>query len=138
LHRGDQLISLPPKAVETLLALVGNSGRMVDKGELLSRLWPDTFVEEGALTRDISLLRKTLEEAGDETRYIETIPKRGYRFVSIVRTVAVEAPPEAALVEWIEVRQNRPIGRKWLALSVTSALTVTLALAGYLFRPRRI
>src|SRR6476661_740313 len=74
LHRGDELISLPPKVIENLLALVSNSGRMVDKGELLTRLWPDTFVEEGALTRNISVLRKTLEDPGGETRYIETIP----------------------------------------------------------------
>ena len=66
LHRGDELISLPPKAVETLLVLLGSAGRMVDKGDLMKAVWPDTFVEEGALTRNISLLRKALGEAGGE------------------------------------------------------------------------
>jgi DNA-binding winged helix-turn-helix (wHTH) protein/TolB-like protein/Tfp pilus assembly protein PilF len=99
LHRGDELISLPPKVVGTLLVLVRSAGRMVDKGDLMKAVWPDTFVEEGALTRNISLLRKTLGDTGDEAAYIETIPKRGYRFVAPVRTVAVE-PAGAAIVEF--------------------------------------
>ncbi len=90
LRRSDELVSLPPKVVETLLVLVQNAGRMVDKGDLMKTVWPDTFVEEGALTRNISLLRKTLGDPGDEAAYIETIPKRGYRFVAPVRTVAGE------------------------------------------------
>src|ERR1035437_8882106 len=96
LHRGDELISLPPKVAGTLLVLVRSAGRMVDKGDLMKAVWPDTFVEEGALTRNISLLRKTLGDTGDEAAYIETIPRRGYRFVAPVRTVAVE-PAGAAI-----------------------------------------
>jgi len=63
---------------------------------LMKEVWPDTFVEEGALTRNISLLRKTLGDMGDEAAYIETIPKRGYRFVAPVRAVAVESAGTAA------------------------------------------
>ncbi len=98
LHRGDELISLPPKVAGTLLVLVQSAGRMVDKSDLMKAVWPDTFVEEGALTRNISLLRKTFEDTGDRAAaYIETIPKRGYRFVATVRTFAVEpgGPPIA-------------------------------------------
>jgi len=91
LHRGDELISLPPKVASTLLVLVRSAGRMVDKGDLMKEVWPDTFVEEGALTRNISLLRKTLGDTGEEAAYIETIPKRGYRFVAPVRPVVVES-----------------------------------------------
>ncbi|MCX6629839.1 MAG: transcriptional regulator, partial [Candidatus Solibacter sp.] len=98
LHCGDELISLPPKVAGTLLVLVRSAGRMVDKAELMKAVWPDTFVEEGALTRNISLLRKALGDTGDEAAYIETIPKRGYRFVAPVRTVAVE--PAGAAVEF--------------------------------------
>ena len=105
LHRGDELISLPPKVAGTLLVLVRSAGRMVDKGDLMKAVWPDTFVEEGALTRNISLLRKTLGDTGDEAAYIETIPRRGYRFVAPVRTVAVE-PAGAAIVEF---RNSQPI-----------------------------
>ena len=84
LHRGDALISLPPKVASTLLVLVQNAGRMVDKDALMKAVWPDTFVEEGALTRNISLLRKTLGDAGEVPEFIETIPKRGYRFIAPV------------------------------------------------------
>src|ERR1043166_4768030 len=83
LLRGDAPLPLTPKAFETLLALVENAGRGLDKDELLRRVWPDTFVEEGSLMRNISVLRKVL---GDEDgRYIETMPKRGYRFVAPIR-----------------------------------------------------
>src|SRR6516162_4692412 len=92
LRRGDTLIALPPKVAGTLLVLVQHAGRMVDKDDLIKAVWPDTFVEEGALTRNISLLRKTLGDTGGDTdgeaTYIETIPKRGYRFVAAVRIVA--------------------------------------------------
>ena len=95
LHRGGELIPLPPKVASTLLVLVGNAGRMVDKGDLMKAVWPDTFVEEGALTRNISLLRKTLGDTGEEAVYIETIPRRGYRFIAAVHTPgAVETGSE--------------------------------------------
>jgi len=89
LHRDGELIPLPPKVVSTLLVLVGKAGRMVDKSDLMKAVWPDTFVEEGALTRNISLLRKTLGDTGEEAVYIETIPRRGYRFIAAVRTPGV-------------------------------------------------
>lgn len=91
LRRGDELISLPPKVACTLIALVENAGRMIDKGDLMKTVWPDTFVEEGALTRNISLLRKTLGDTGEQPAYIETIPRRGYRFIAPVRTVPLDA-----------------------------------------------
>ena len=105
LHRGDELISLPPKVLDTLLVLVRSAGRMADKGDLMKAVWPDTFVEEGALTRNISLLRKTLGDTGDESVYIETIPRRGYRFVAPVRAVAVELAGAAI----VEVRDAHPL-----------------------------
>jgi len=85
LHRGQDMVSLPPKALDTLLVLLDSAGRMVDKSDLMKAVWPDTFVEEGALARNVSLLRKALEDTGDEARYIETIPKRGYRFIAPVQ-----------------------------------------------------
>ena len=63
LLRGDQPIPLTPKAYDTLLALVENAGHSLKKDELMQRVWPDTFVEESSLTRNISVLRKVL---GDE------------------------------------------------------------------------
>lgn len=74
-------VPLAPKAFEALLVLVENAGHLVDKNELMRRLWPDTFVEDGNLAKHVSLLRKTLSEASNGQEYIETIPKRGYRFI---------------------------------------------------------
>jgi DNA-binding winged helix-turn-helix (wHTH) protein/TolB-like protein/Tfp pilus assembly protein PilF len=107
LHRGEELVPLPPKVAETLLVLVQNAGRMVDKNDLLKAVWPDTFVEEGALTRNISLLRKTLGDAGDNPTFIETIPKRGYRFVAPVQSVAPgPIRPRAAEFDHISTAQQ--------------------------------
>jgi serine/threonine protein kinase len=78
-------VPLPPKAFEALLFLVENAGHLVDKDELMRRLWPDTFVEDGNVAKHVSLLRKILSEATNGREYIETIPKRGYRFVAEVR-----------------------------------------------------
>jgi len=81
-------VPLPPKAFETLLFLVENAGHLVDKDELIRRLWPDTFVEDGNVAKHVSLLRKILSEATNGREYIETIPKHGYRFVAEVRDLA--------------------------------------------------
>src|SRR5271166_4762940 len=78
-------VPLPPKAFEALLFLVENAGHLVDKDELMRRLWPDTFVEDGNVAKHVSLLRKILSEASNGQEYIETIPKRGYRFLAEVR-----------------------------------------------------
>ena len=82
LFRQDQVIPLTPKVLHTLLVLVENSGRVVSKDELMKAVWPDTFVEEGNLTQNISMLRKVLGENPGEHIYIETVPKQGYRFIA--------------------------------------------------------
>src|SRR5215470_2930191 len=81
-------LPLPPKAFEALLFLVENAGHLVDKDELMKRVWPDTFVEDGNVAKHVSLLRKILSEATNGRDYIETIPKRGYRFVAEVKDIA--------------------------------------------------
>ena len=85
LLRNGQAIPLAPKVFDTLLVLVQNSGHLVDKDELLRRVWPDTFVEEGNLTKNIFALRKILEGGRKGEKFIETIPKLGYRFVAPVK-----------------------------------------------------
>jgi DNA-binding winged helix-turn-helix (wHTH) protein/predicted Zn-dependent protease len=82
LLRGKEVIVLTPRAFDTLVLLVRNSGHLLEKDELIRALWPDSFVEEGNLTNNISLLRKAL---GEVPQYIETVPKRGYRFAGAVR-----------------------------------------------------
>jgi TolB-like protein/DNA-binding winged helix-turn-helix (wHTH) protein/Tfp pilus assembly protein PilF len=86
LSRDGKAIPLSPKLFDTLLVLVRNSGHLLDKDNLLRQVWPDSFVEEGNLTKNIFLLRKILED-GQDVSYIETVPKRGYRFVAEVKTV---------------------------------------------------
>src|SRR5437588_6328933 len=93
LWREGEMVSLPPKVFATLLTLVENAPRIVEKNELLKTVWPDTFVEESNLSQNIFSLRKVL---GDPD-CIENVPKRGYRFVVSVRLTgsepAVEGPP---------------------------------------------
>lgn len=84
LLRGDELVPLTPKAFDILLALLENDGRIVNKDDLMKRVWPNTFVEEGNLTQNVSLLRKALGESANGPQFIETVPRRGYRFVAPV------------------------------------------------------
>jgi len=87
LLRDRDVVPLTPKVFDTLLVMVENSGHVLDKNELMRTLWPDTFVEESSLSQNISLLRRALGEADGGHQYIETLPKRGYRFVVDVRDV---------------------------------------------------
>lgn len=89
-------VALPPKVFDTLAVLVENSGRLLEKDELIRTLWPDSFVEDGSLARKISYLRKALEEYDPAQRYIETVPKIGYRFVAEVKTVPLKASANGA------------------------------------------
>src|SRR5215472_2369647 len=88
LLRNNEPVVLTPKAFDTLVLLVRNNGHLLEKDELIRTLWPDSFVEEGNLSNSIFVLRKAL---GEDPPYIETIPKRGYRFVGAVRQLP--SPP---------------------------------------------
>jgi TolB-like protein/Tfp pilus assembly protein PilF len=92
LWRDRQLVPLTPKLFDILLVLVQNSGRILSKGEFQDLVWPDTAVEEGSLTRNISTLRKALGESRANPEYIKTIPWRGYQFAASVKEVRDEAP----------------------------------------------
>jgi Tol biopolymer transport system component/DNA-binding winged helix-turn-helix (wHTH) protein len=90
LSRDGESVPLTPKAFDLLLVLVERHGHLLEKDELLKRVWPDTFIEEANLSYNISLIRKALGEGENGRRYIETVPKRGYRFVAGVREVKAE------------------------------------------------
>ncbi len=85
-------VSLTPKVFEVLLVLVQNGSRLTTKEDLMQRVWPDSFVEEANLTVNISALRKLLGDTLDGRPYIETVPKKGYRFVAPVAEVRAETP----------------------------------------------
>src|SRR5215475_3410697 len=84
LLRDGKPVALTPKVFETLLILVANSGRIVEKDELMNRLWPDTFVEEANLASNIKQLRKSLGDDARQPVFIETVARRGYRFIAPV------------------------------------------------------
>jgi len=87
LLRDGQPIPLRPKVYDLLVVLVENRGHLVDKEQLMSSVWAEEFVEEGNINKNISMLRQALGESGGGTKFIETVPKRGYRFVAEVREV---------------------------------------------------
>jgi DNA-binding winged helix-turn-helix (wHTH) protein/tetratricopeptide (TPR) repeat protein len=86
LRRNGRTVPLRPKVFDILLVLVERRGHLVGKEELLESVWPEQHVEEGNLNKTVSLLRLALGEGGDGGIYIETVPKRGYRFVAPLRT----------------------------------------------------
>ena len=83
-------ITLPPKVFDTLIVLVENSGHVLSKEELMQQVWADSFVEENNLAQNISVLRKTLGETKD-VKFIETVPKRGYRFLAPVQVIVEDS-----------------------------------------------
>lgn len=90
LLKDGQPVPLTPKAFDTLLVLVRNRGDILPKDDLIKTIWPDSFVEEGNLTVNISMLRKALGESPNQHRYIVTVPGRGYRFVASVQELLGE------------------------------------------------
>jgi len=104
LLRGGRAVALTPKALDTLLALVRRSGRLVGKDELLAAVWPDTFIEEATLAQNVFTVRKALGARADGGAYVETVPRHGYRFAVEVHEVdgaplapELAAPPAVAL-----------------------------------------
>jgi TolB-like protein/DNA-binding winged helix-turn-helix (wHTH) protein/Tfp pilus assembly protein PilF len=90
LRHGAARMELPPRAFDTLLALVENNGRLLEKEALMRTVWRDIVVEENNLSQVVYLLRKALRDGEDGSRYIETVPKRGYRFVAGVRAIETQ------------------------------------------------
>src|SRR4029077_14489950 len=98
LLRGEEQVSLTPKAFDTLLLLIQNRDRVMPKEELMNRIWPESFVEEANLSQTIFMLRKTLGETAPEQRYIATVRGIGYRFDEPVR----ETPDVPLVVAGLE------------------------------------
>jgi DNA-binding winged helix-turn-helix (wHTH) protein len=87
LFRDEEPIALAPKAFDLLLLLVAERGRLVEKSELMQRLWPTTFVEEANLTQHVFTLRRALGDQPDGRPYIDTVPRRGYLFAADVNEI---------------------------------------------------
>src|SRR5215472_13807281 len=116
LLRNGVPVPLTPKAFDTLILLVENSGHAVEKDALMQRVWPDAFVEEATLAQNIRTLRKALGQCPSGNQYIETVPKHGYRFVATVRRAFPGEPdlvterPSRPTVPALEERANSDPG----------------------------
>ena len=129
LLREGEIVPLTPKVFDILLTLVENRGQVVSKEDLMKRVWPSTFVEEGNLTQNISLLRKALGESPGGVQFIETVPRRGYRFVADI-TETGEAFDSSPLISG-EIPVQKPaavraprVARRTPAFIVAAALVV--------------
>lgn len=138
LVRNGSRLALAPKVFETLLILVDNCGRIVEKKELMQRLWPDTFVEESNLTFNIQQLRKALGDNARRPQYIETVARRGYRFIAEVNensahtsNLAISKPAQLAAAD---VRK-----RSYLTFAVVGVVAVAaVVVASWFGRGRSI
>jgi len=138
LTRDGAPVRLSPKAFDTLRLLVEGHGHVVEKAALIAALWPDSIVEEANLSVQVAAVRKALRDAGGADRYIETVPKRGYRFVAAVTTVDSPTPlipsspvaPVTPLVTVVVLRLKILRGHPdadFLAFSLPDAIAASLA-----------
>jgi len=129
LLRDGRPIPLRPKVFDMLLVLIENRGHLVDKEQLMSLVWQEQFVEEGNINKNISMLRRALGEGDNGQQFIETVPKRGYRFIGDVREVKTDPAP---------VSQSIPrFNRRWIPALVVPALLLA-AVAYFLLYQRRV
>ena len=158
LLRDEDIVPLTPKVFDILLALVESSGQVISKDGLMKKVWPDSFVEEGNLTQNISVLRKALGEGQNGHQYIETVARRGYRFVApvrefrlsdldsqqVVNEASVIAAPAIAVAESVNssvsAERNAQMSggglRKHGTLILTTLLVLVAAAAGIVYSAR--
>jgi eukaryotic-like serine/threonine-protein kinase len=125
LLRGDEPVPLTPKTFQILLVLVRHSKEVVTKDDLMQTVWPDTFVEEANLSRNIFMLRKALGESPQDHRYIVTVPSRGYRLAENVHLVPEnELSVVAANHSKVEVQVEQKKTWGWISVAVILLLAV--------------
>src|SRR4029077_11732437 len=132
LLREGEPVPLTPKTFQILLVLVRHSNQIVAKDDLLKMVWPDTFVEEANLSRNIFMLRKALGETPQDHRYIVTVPGRGYRLAENVRLVPEkEVSVVAATHSMVRVEVNETKRWRWIAAAVVLLLVAGAGIAWY-------
>jgi Tol biopolymer transport system component/DNA-binding winged helix-turn-helix (wHTH) protein len=151
--RGEDRVHMTPRVFHLLLILVENAGRLVTKETLLKEIWQDSFVEEGNLNSTVSRLRKILGETPDEKKFIETIPRVGYRFIAEVERIA-EEPVTISLshhrasekeadetVEQEVVETHEPVAaprrRPWMMFAIAAVVLMTVIASAWFFIRRR-
>ena len=140
LRRADHVVPLTPKAFDLLRVLVTSEGRVLEKTELITLVWPDSFVSEDSLTHNIGTVRKALGDAPDRPQYIFTVPRHGYRFLASVRRFgpspeqpAIDIPDTTPVSASRTLFADRPGATRWTrgpmpavaAAILTSALLVS-------------
>ena len=130
-------VSLTPKVFDTLQVFVEHAGRLLGKDELMQRLWQDRFVEESNLTFNIKMLRRALKDDAQQPRFIETVPRRGYRFIAEVKQGAVPVAPTSTAISADPAFRPRASARSYLLLaSVLILVTASLGFASWFVRNR--
>ena len=131
----DEQRSLTPRAFDVLIFLIENRGRVVEKREFFEELWKDTHVTDNALTRAIKEIRQAIGDDADSPRYIETVPKRGYRFVAEVLEAETESTLDQETSQQANIAQSSPSGpapaptlrRTTTIVAVSSAILLAIA-----------
>jgi DNA-binding winged helix-turn-helix (wHTH) protein/tetratricopeptide (TPR) repeat protein len=126
-------IPLKPRAFDTLLLLVERAGHLVTKEELLASLWPDSVVEESNLAKNVWQVRRALAETDGEARFVETVPRAGYRFIAPVERIAA-SPPGAAPAYFPVPPPTSTVAtrRGWRAASARGAILAAVAMTALL------
>jgi Tol biopolymer transport system component/DNA-binding winged helix-turn-helix (wHTH) protein len=123
LERDGEHVSLPPRVTETLSLLLQNAGHLVEKDTLIKEVWKDAIVEEGNLNKNIFILRKALGQRDGGREYIETVPKRGYRFVgAVTKLEQAEGVPQINAADGKE-----SAGKRALPFVILGALALLIA-----------
>jgi eukaryotic-like serine/threonine-protein kinase len=133
LLREGEPVPLTSKTFQILLVLIRHSEEVVTKDELMKAVWPDTFVEEANLSRNIFMLRKALGETAQDHRYIVTVPGRGYRLAENVHLIPEQEVKIVAAthsIVHVDVKESRPWRWRWLAVGVVILLVVGLGMCG--------
>src|SRR5262245_16064175 len=134
LLRDGQPVPLRPKVYDLLLVLIENRGHLVDKEQLMSLVWTEQFVEDGNINKNISMLRRALGEGDNGQQFIETVPKRGYRFIADVRQVNDdETPPSQSTPA-----PTRRFDRHWVPFLVVPTLLIAAIACFVLIREARL
>jgi eukaryotic-like serine/threonine-protein kinase len=150
LWNGDERVRIPPKAFDVLRYLVENPERLVTQNELLEALWPDTYVNPEVLRKYILDVRKILGDRPDRPEFIETLPKRGYRFVAAVSDDSA-AEPVSASAAAVHIAPTAPVGKysaasaaaanahtlRWRILAGVAMVAAALGLGAWLYFARR-
>src|SRR5271170_556563 len=135
LLRAGEPVQLTPKTFQILLVLVRHNKEVVTKDDLMKAVWPDTFVEEANLSRNIFMLRKALGESPQDHRYILTVPGRGYRLSADVQLVPNrELSIIAASHSKVRVEVNETRKWRWLAVAVVLVLAVSAGVFRFFFK----